>query len=246
MERIKEGQRVPSVIFRNRANDEWVDVDSTQLFEGKRVIVFALPGAFTPTCSSTHLPRYEDLAPAFKNAGIDDVICMSVNDGFVMEAWAREQGCENVKVISDGNGEFAAGVGMLVDKSDLGFGKRSWRYAMVVNDGVVEKLFAEPDKPGDPFEVSDADTMWEYVAGEKAPERAVIFSRPGCPHCARAKDLLRTQGIGFDEIVVGRDTKMSAVTALTGRSTVPQVFLDGRHIGGADDLTEFFATRMAS
>ena len=121
----KSGQKVPSVTFRTRANDEWVDRTSEELFAGKTVVVFSLPGAFTPTCSSTHLPRYNELAKTFKDNGVDDIICLSVNDTFVMNAWAADQESDNVTLIPDGNGEFTDGMGLLVDKADLGFGKRS-------------------------------------------------------------------------------------------------------------------------
>ena len=156
---------------------------------------FSLPGAFTPTCSSTHLPRFNELAPVFKANGVDAVVCISVNDAFVMNEWAKDQESDNVTLLPDGNGEFTDGVGLLVDKSDLGFGKRSWRYSMLVKDGVVEKMFVEPQKPGDPFEVSDADTMLAYVNPKaKAPDFVTLFTRPGCPHCARAKKALTDRG----------------------------------------------------
>jgi len=154
-----EGQNVPQTIFRTRHNHEWVDVTTDEVFKGKTVVVFSLPGAFTPTCSSTHVPRYNQLTPTLKQHGVDEVICVSVNDAFVMNEWKAEQHADNVTFIPDGNGDFTDGMGMLVDKADLGFGKRSWRYSMLVKNGVVEKMFVEPNKPGDPFEVSDADTM---------------------------------------------------------------------------------------
>jgi glutaredoxin-like protein len=233
----EEGDRVPSVTFRTRVDGEWKDVSSDALFAGKRVIVFSLPGAFTPTCSSSHLPRYEQLAPAFRANGIDDVVCLSVNDAFVMDAWAKDQAIRQVRMIGDGNGEFSEGMGMLVDKADLGFGKRAWRYSMLVDDGRIEKLFVEAEVAGDPYEVSDADTMWRYLNPDlPAPNTATIFTRPGCSYCARAKALLTEHGIAYEEIVVGRDVSTSAVRAVSGRDTVPQVFLGGRHIGGADDL----------
>lgn len=153
------GKAVPSVTFRVRENDEWLDISTDSLFKNKTVVVFSLPGAFTPTCSSTHLPRYNELASTFAANGVDDILCISVNDTFVMNAWKQDQEAENITVIPDGNGEFTEGMGMLVGKEDLGFGKRSWRYSMLVKDGIVEQIFSEPNKPGDPFEVSDADTM---------------------------------------------------------------------------------------
>src|SRR3954466_14646425 len=153
----REGQRVPEVTFRVRENNEWKTVATRELFDGKTVVVFSLPGAFTPTCSSTHLPRYNELAPAFFASGVDSILCVSVNDAFVMNEWATGQEADNIIMVPDGNGEFTQGMGMLVDKADLGFGKRSWRYSMLVKDGVVQKMFIEPNKPSDPFEVSDAD-----------------------------------------------------------------------------------------
>ena len=235
----REGQRVPAVIFKTRAGGDWKDIHTNDLFAGKTVVAFALPGAYTPTCSSSHVPRYNELAPVFKANGVDAVVCLSVNDAFVMEAWAKDQNAASLLFIPDGNGEFAAGMGMLVDKSDLGFGKRSWRYSMLVKDGVIVKMFIEPDRPGDPFEVSDADTMLRYINPQaKEPEFVTIFTREGCPHCFRAKAMLKERGIAFEEIRTGQGTGVSSRTlrATTGRSTVPQVFIGGRHIGGADDL----------
>ena len=133
----------------------------------KRVVLFALPGAFTPTCSTSHLPRYEALHDAFKAHGVDDVICLSVNDAFVIYQWGKSQNVDKVRLLPDGNGEFTRKMGMLVEKRNLGFGSRSWRYSMLVNDGEIEKIFVEDgfddDAPADPFEVSDADTMLAYL-----------------------------------------------------------------------------------
>jgi peroxiredoxin len=172
--------RVPDVVFKTRVRDEsiggdnpfkWQDVSSKDIFAGKKVVVFSLPGAFTPTCSTSHLPRYEELYNEFKALGVDEIYCLSVNDAFVMYQWGLKQGAKNVKLLPDGNGEFSKAMGMLVDKSNLGFGKRSWRYAMVVNDYKVEKVFSEEgfidNCPTDPFEVSDADTMLAYLKGSK-------------------------------------------------------------------------------
>ena len=153
----REGQRVPNVVFRTRRDHEWVDVSSRDVFAGRTVVVFALPGAFTPTCSSTHVPRYNQLAPVLKRHGVDEVVCMSVNDAFVMNDWRREQKAWNVTFLPDGNGDFTRAMGMLVPRSDLGFGERSWRYSMLVRDGVIEKMFVEPNKPGDPFDPAIGD-----------------------------------------------------------------------------------------
>lgn len=174
-------ERVPNVVFKTRVRDEsipgpnpyrWQDLTTQEIFGGKRVVVFSLPGAFTPTCSTSHLPRYEELYPEFKALGIDQVICISVNDAFVMFQWGKQQGAKNVFLLPDGNGEFTRKMGMLVDKSNLGFGMRSWRYSMVVDDGKIEKFFIEPGHQDicltDPFEVSDADTMLAYLKEAKA------------------------------------------------------------------------------
>ncbi|EAW37030.1 glutathione peroxidase [Lyngbya sp. PCC 8106] len=236
----REGQRVPDVTFRTRQNNDWVDVSSGELFAGKTVIVFALPGAFTPTCSSAHLPGYNELAPVFKQNGVDHIICLSVNDAFVMNEWAKDQKAENVMLIPDGNGEFSEQVGMLVDKADLGFGKRSWRYSMLVKDGVIDKMFIEPDVPGDPFEVSDAETMLNYINPNAAKPKAItLFSKVGCPYCAKAKSMLKDRGWDFEEIVLGEDISTRSIKAATGATSTPQVFIDGQLIGGSDMLEEY-------
>lgn len=232
-----EGNRVPSVTFRTRRDHEWVDLTSDEVFAGKTVVVFSLPGAFTPTCSSSHVPRYNQLEPVLSANGVDEVICVSVNDAFVMDEWKRSQNADRVTFLPDGNGDFTDGMGLLVGKEDLGFGKRSWRYSMLVRDGVVEKMFVEEEVPGDPFGVSDADTMLEYLdPNAKAPHDVTIFSRPGCPFCARAKGLLRDAGIEFEELVLNRDYTDRTLRAVANSTSYPQVFVDGKHIGGSDDL----------
>jgi len=168
--------QVPQATFQTRVRNEkivgpnpfeWKTLSTDDVFKGKRVVVFSLPGAFTPTCSTSHLPRYEELHDEFKALGVDQVICISVNDAFVMYQWGLSQNAENVFLLPDGNGEFTRKIGMLVDKSNLGFGMRSWRYSMVVDDGEISKMFIESgyedNCPTDPFEVSDADTMLAYL-----------------------------------------------------------------------------------
>lgn len=178
-------QQVPSVTFKTRVrNDalegpnpfEWKDLSSDEVFKGKKVVLFALPGAFTPTCSSNHLPRYEEVYDEFMKLGVDRVVCLSVNDAFVMFQWGKAQGAKNIFLLPDGNGEFSRKMGMLVDKSNLGFGMRSWRYSMYVVDGKIEKMFVEDgyadNCPTDPFQVSDADTMLAYLKSQVGSKAA--------------------------------------------------------------------------
>ncbi len=238
MPQSKQGQQVPQVTFRTRTPaGEWKNVTTDALFKGRTVVVFSLPGAFTPTCSTTHLPRYNELAPAFFSSGVDSILCVSVNDAFVMNEWAAGQEADNIVMVPDGNGEFSEGMGMLVDKADLGFGKRSWRYSMLVKDGVVQKMFVEPNKPGDPFEVSDADTMLAYVNPKaKKPDQVAILTRDGCSFCARAKKLLKELGYDYSEVSLPNTNRSRIVGAITGKGTVPQIFVNGKHIGGLEDL----------
>ena len=172
--------RVPYTNFKTRIGDtdavggctfiggEWKDVDTAEIFDDKKVVVFALPGAFTPTCSSQQMPGYEEKYDELKSQGVDEVYCLSVNDAFVMNAWARDEKIEKVKMLPDGSGVFTQGMDMLINKDHLGFGMRSWRYSMLVDNGEVTKVFEEPGKNNagddmDPFEVSGVDTMINYL-----------------------------------------------------------------------------------
>ena len=242
MSQNQEGKRVPNVTFRTRTGSEWRNVSTDEIFGGKTVVVFSLPGAFTPTCSSTHVPGYNELAPAFRANGVDRIVCISVNDAFVMNEWAGNQGASDVLFLPDGNGEFTAGMGQLVDKGDLGFGKRSWRYSMLVRDGVVEKMFVEPNKAGDPFEVSDAATMLAYINPQaRKPDQVAILTRDGCQFCAQAKALLTERGIDYVEIPLAHKVRNKALGAIAGAQTVPQVFINGQRIGGYDELKRWTA-----
>jgi peroxiredoxin len=171
-----EQWQVPSATFKTRVRDEsiggdnpfrWQDVTTDDIFKNKRIVLFALPGAYTPTCTTAHLPGYEKHYDDFKTLGIDEVICLSVNDAFVMYQWRKHLGVEKILMLPDGNAEFTRKMGMLVDKSNLGFGMRSWRYSMVVQDKQIEKMFVEPgfadNCPTDPFEMSGDDAMLKYL-----------------------------------------------------------------------------------
>lgn len=231
-----EGKSVPEVTFRTREGSAWKNVTTKELFAGKTVVVFSLPGAFTPTCSSNHVPRYSQLAPVFKAKGVDDIICISVNDAFVMNAWQVDQGAENIRFIPDGNGEFTEALGLLVDKSAIGFGKRSWRYSMLVKDGVIQKQFIEPEVEGDPFQVSDAESMLRYLDKDlKLPHDVLMLSRGGCSFCDTAKALLNERGIGYDEV----PANPRRLKAVSGKTTTPQIFIDGEYVGGAAELKDW-------
>lgn len=231
------GKKVPDIKFKTRVGHEWVERTSESYFAGKRVALFALPGAFTPTCSSVHLPRYNELYDAFRANGIDDIICLSVNDSFVMNAWQKQQNAPRITMLPDGNGDFSRALGLLVDKSAIGFGDRSWRYSMVVNDGVIEKMFLEDEVAGDPFGNSNAETMLSYLNPKAAiPKSVAIYTREGCSFCSKAKKDLKTLGYEYDEHVLGTDYSIKTLVAVSGTTQVPQIFINGERIGGSQEL----------
>jgi peroxiredoxin len=170
------GKILPDVVFKTRVRDEsiggdnpyrWEDVTTEDLFAKKRIVMFSLPGAFTPTCSTFQVPGFEEAYEEIKSNFVDDIYCVSVNDSFVMNAWAKAQGVKNIKMVPDGSGKFTEALGMLVDKDNLGFGKRSWRYAAVITDSVVEKEFIEPgfmdNCPEDPYGETSPETVLTYL-----------------------------------------------------------------------------------
>ena len=177
---------IPEITFRTRVRDErvagpnpfrWQDVTSDQVFAGKRTVVFALPGAFTPTCSTEQLPAYERHYDDIRAAGADEVYCLSVNDAFVMYQWGKSLGIEKVKLLPDGSGHFSRRMGMLIDKDHLGFGMRSWRYAMVVEDGAVVAWFEEPGinddgSDADPYVASKPEAVLEWLSQNRGLKSA--------------------------------------------------------------------------
>lgn len=236
----REGSAVPRVTFKVLRNGQLTSVNSDDIFKGRRVVLFALPGAYTPTCSTGHVPRFVELAPELHKQGVDEVVCLSVNDPFVMDAWQREQNAMALTFLPDAEGAFTSEMGMLVDKSAAGLGKRSWRYSMLVNDGRIEKMFIEPDnKGGDPFEVSDADTTLAYLDPSRKLGSVTMFARHGCPFCERAHRMLEERGIAHERIYLGEGVSMSSVRAATGAAKVPQVFIAGKLIGGSDALEKY-------
>jgi len=173
---MKQGQRVPQVTFKTRVRDEsiggdnpfrWQDVTTDDIFENKRVVIFSLPGAFTPTCSTFQVPGFEANYQVIKDMGIDEIYVVSVNDTFVMRKWLIDQNVCHIKFIPDGNGDFTRGLDMLVDKSNLGFGSRSWRYAAVVDNGVIEQWFEEPGRidncETDPYGETSPESVMNYL-----------------------------------------------------------------------------------
>lgn len=238
----KTGQKVPQVSFQIRDDHQWVTKTTDDFFKGKKVVLFALPGAYTPTCSSTHLPRYNELYEAFMKEGIDDVICLSVNDTFVMNEWQKDQMAENITMLPDGNGDFSEKLGFLVDKKNLGFGSRSWRYSMLVNDGTIEKMFIEKEVEGDPFDTSDAVTMLKHINPKiEIPKSFTIFTREGCNFCHEAKELLEKKGIDYEEHVLNLDYSIKTLVAVSGGTQVPQIFANGEKIGGSEELKKYFS-----
>lgn len=238
----REGQKIPNVTFKVLEDGEQVNIEALEIFSGKRVVVFCLPGAYTPTCSSTHVPRYVELFNTFKENGIDDIVCITVNDAFVINKWEKEQNADKITFLADGNGEFSEEMGMLVDKTSLGLGLRSWRYSMLVKDSLIEKMFIEPEKEGDPLEVSDADTMLNYINPDaQKPEFITMITREDCPYCIKAKKLLNSKKINFEEIPISRTVTTRSLRAIAGDSKTPRIFSGGKCIGGLEELEEYIS-----
>jgi glutathione amide-dependent peroxidase len=240
----KTGSSIPFVIFKIRQDYEWISKTTDDFFKHKKVVLFALPGAFTPTCSSVHLPSYDELYPAFRAHGIDDVICLAVNDSFVLNEWKKRENVRNVTMLPDGNGEFTKKLGFLVDKSDLNFGMRSWRYSMLVEDRKIIKMFIEPEEDGDPYGVSSAEKMLHFLnPHEPLPESVTVFSRHGCLYCAKAKELLAAHHIPYDELFLHEHFSIKTLKAVSAATSFPQIFINGELVGGTQDLEELLDYR---
>jgi glutaredoxin-like protein len=204
------------------------------------VIVFALPGAYTPTCSTPTCRGYNELAPVFSKLGVDEIVCLSVDDAFVMSEWQKDQNAPNITFIPTATAEFSRKMGLLVDKTALGFATApgAIRCCARRRDREAVHRAAEGRRP---VRGLDADTMLAYLAPrEKAPEPAVVFAREGCPHCARAKAVLDANGVVYEQVTLGKGVTFSTVRAVSGKGTFPQVFIGGKLIGGADDVEAYF------
>ena len=236
----RTGHRVPSVTFNIRQNFHWVSRNTEYFFKNKRVVVFALPGAFTPVCSSLHLPSYNDLYDSLRANGVDDVYCLAVNDGFVLEAWKKAEKADKITMLPDVDGEFSSRLGFLVDKGEQCLGNRSWRYAMVVDDQVIEKMFIEPPERGpDPYGESSAETVLHYLNPAAALPRSVTaFLKHDCLDCEEMKAMLRRYRIPFEELYLNDNFTIKTVKALSGSSYLPQIFVNGVRFENQKDLEE--------
>jgi glutaredoxin-like protein len=243
---LAEGAAIPDTQLRWIEHDKLSAISTRELFANRTLVVFALPGAFTPTCSSQHLPQFEELVPNLRDAGVDDVLCIAVNDAFVMAEWGAQQQVRDVRLLADGNAEFTEAMGMLLDGSGKGLGRRSRRYSMLVRNGRIEKMFAEADEDGDPFKVSDAATMLRYLAPDKAqPPRIAVLSKPGCPYCAKARAMLDQHGLRYTDVPLPDATRARVLAAVSKSITAPQVFADGELIGDSEQLKAWLERRAA-
>jgi peroxiredoxin/glutaredoxin len=233
-----EGRRLPHCVLRMRWGGAMADVSSGDLFDGKRVVLFGLPGAFTPTCSSAHVPRFVELAPFLLRNGIDEVVCASVNDAYVLDAWQQDQHAELLTFLPDGNGDFHRALGLLVDKRDEGMAQRARRYAMIVDDATIRTALVEPDVTGDPYGISSADEVCAALGlAEAMPTDIALFTRPGCGWSEKARRLLDRHGLPYE----AADLHPRGIRALCGSPSTPQVFVAGRHLGGYEDLEQWLA-----
>jgi glutaredoxin len=186
----------------------------------------------------SHFALAKCLAAAFHARGIDTIVCISVNDAFVMNEWANDEDARGISFLPDGNGDFTRAMGMLVDKKQLGSGQRSWRYSMLVDNGIIKKMFIEPAVDGDPYEISDADTMLRHInPNGKLPSDVLLFTKPGCSFCAKAKKLLDSRGWAYGEV----RASPRCLRAVSGKATTPQIFIDGKYVGDSADLERYFA-----
>lgn len=234
----KTGHKVPYVNFKINEDYKWVTKSSDDIFKNKRVVLFALPGAFTPICSTLHLPAYNDLYETFRSYGIDDVYCLAVNDSFVLEAWKRAEKALKITMLPDVDGEFSIKLGFLMNRSDMCLGNRSWRYSMVINDGVIEKMFIEPEgEESDPYGESSAEKMLKYLnPSARLPSSITIFTKHGCADCEEMKDVFRKYSMPFEELILNEHFSIKTVKAISASTHLPQVFIDGKRIEDTREL----------
>lgn len=242
----KTCEKVPFVNFKVRENYKWVTKNSNDFFKHKRVILFALPGAFTPVCSTLHLPTYNELYDTFRSYGIDDVYCLAVNDGFVLEAWKSAEKASKITMIPDVDGEFSYKLGFLKNRNEMCLGNRSWRYSMVINDGIIEKMFIEPEGEGeDPYGISSAETMLKYLnPNAKFPDSVTIYTKHGCSICEEAKDILRKNSISFEELILNDQFSLKTLRAISGSTELPQIFINGKKVKNTHELNHLYGANL--
>lgn len=234
------GRSFPEVTLR-LAEPPHEKIGSREFVAGDGVALIGLPGAFTPTCTGLHVPRFEELADDLAHAGVTRILCTAVNDAFVMEAWRQSLGTTRIEYAGDGNGDLHRALGLLRDMRDDGMGERARRYSMLVRHGAIEKAWVEADAAGDPFEVSSADVMLRHLRPEASPLDVMVFTRPNCAWSRRALQALDAAHIPYRTAEVGP----RGLRGVAGSQTTPQVFVGGRHIGGCEDLEAWLRMRGA-
>jgi len=244
--RLKEGDSVPKVTWTVLRNNSIEEIHSEDIFSGRTVVVVGIPGAFTPICSSRHIPAYIRFANLFRKNGVDEILCVSVNDPYIMNEWTYKlQAAGKVTMIPDSTTEFTRGMGQLFSHEKLGI--RSWRYSMLVKDSIIQKLFQEDHVEGDPFERSDAETMLKYLNPTiELPPKVSFFGRPDCPHCARARAFLHRESIPFEEITLDKEVTTWSLLAISGQDRTPACFVGGKFIGDENALMEHFKKTRAT
>jgi len=235
------GRPFPDVTLR-LADPPHEKIGSRAFVAGERVALIGLPGAFTPTCTGLHVPRFEELADDLADAGVERILCTAVNDAFVMDAWRRALGTTRIEYAGDGNGDLHRELGLLRDMREDGMGERARRYTMLIRDGTIERAWIEPDEEGDPFEVTTADVMLQYLRPEAHPLDVMVFTRPDCAWSRRALQALDAAHIPYRTAEVGP----RGLRGVAGSQTTPQVFVGGQHIGGCEDLEAWLRKRAAA
>ena len=234
------GRPLPDVTLR-LADPPHEKIGSRAFVGSGRVALIGLPGAFTPTCTGLHVPRFEELADELAQAGVSRILCTAVNDAFVMDAWRHSLRTTRIEYAGDGNGDLHRALGLLRDMRDEGMGERARRYTMLVRDGTIEKAWVEADEAGDPFAVTTADVMLHHLRPDAHPLDVMVFTRPNCGWSRRALQALDAAHIPYRTAEVGP----RGLRGVAGRQTTPQVFVDGEHIGGCEDLEAWLRRRGA-
>lgn len=242
----KTGQKIPAFEFFMFKGEDWISRTTEKLFGHSRVVVFAIPGAFSPICSTLHLPRYNELYETFRSYGIEEVYCLAVNDSFVLNAWKKAERADNIVMLPDPDGEFTKKLGFLVNRNEVCLGNRSWRYSMVINNGVIEKMFIEKgDKGKDPYGESSAENMLKYLNPDvELPPSITLFSKTSCRICAAIRALLEKHHLPFEELHLNEEYTIKTAKALTGpMEELPVLFINGTKFSKIEELEAYLSTR---